>query len=169
MVDLEQLPMGDDAPDVVNVVVEVPVGSRNKYEWDPELGVLARDRVLPGAVRYPCDYGFVPSTRASDGDPLDVILAAYDPALPGSVVRGRPVGLLDLTDASGRERTLLAVPADDPRFDDITDVVDLPDQNLREIEDFFRTYKALEGDDDVEIHGWGDVDAAHDLLRESPR
>ena len=165
--DLEQLPMGDDAPGVVNVVVEVPVGSRNKYEWDPQLGVLARDRVLPGAVRYPCDYGFVPSTEASDGDPLDVILAAYDAALPGSVVRARPVGVLDLTDASGRERMLLAVPADDPRFDDISDVDHMPEANLDEIADFFRTYKALEGDSDVEVHGWGDVDAAHELLRDA--
>ena len=165
--DLEQLPMGDDAPNVVNVVVEVPVGSRNKYEWDPELGVLARDRVLPGAVRYPCDYGFVPSTEASDGDPLDVILAAYDAALPSSVVRARPIGVLDLTDASGRERTLLAVPADDARFEDISDVDDLPEANLREIAEFFRTYKVLEGDGDVEVHGWGDVDAAHELLRDA--
>lgn len=167
MTDLEQLPMGDDAPHVVTVVVEVPVGSRNKYEWDPDLGVLARDRVLPGAVRYPMDYGFVPSTEAADGDPLDVILAAYDPAFPGCVLEARPIGVLDMSDVSGDDRTLLAVPDDDPRFDDITDVSDLPRQNLREMEDFFRAYKALEGDDEVDIRGWLDIDEAHRLLRES--
>lgn len=167
MTDLEQLPLGDDAPHVVNVVVEVPVGSRNKYEWDPDLQVIVRDRVLPGAVRYPMDYGFLPSTEADDGDPLDVILAAYDPAFPGCVLQARPIGVLDMSDVSGDDRTILAVPEDDPRFDDINDISDLPRQSLQEIEDFFRTYKELEGDDEVEIRGWLDVDAAHELIREA--
>jgi inorganic pyrophosphatase len=169
MVDLEQLPAGDDVPDLVNVVVEVPVGSRNKYEYDPDLGVLTRDRVLPGAVRYPTDYGFVPSTVASDGDPLDVILAAYDPALPGCVVRGRPIGVLDMRDTSGEDRTLVVVPDDDPRFEDIRDISDLPDANLREIAEFFEVHKQLEGDDEVEIHGWLGIDDAHALVRAALR
>ncbi|MBW3658785.1 MAG: inorganic diphosphatase [Actinobacteria bacterium] len=167
MTDLERLPLGDDAPHVVNVVVEVPVGSRNKYEWDPDLQAMVRDRVLPGAVRYPMDYGFVPSTESADGDPLDVILAAYDPAFPGCVLQARPIGVLDMSDTSGDDRAILAVPDDDPRFDDIEDVGDLPRQNLQEIEDFFRTYKELEGDDEVEIRGWLDADAALELIRES--
>ena len=167
MTDLEQLPLGDDAPHVVNVVVEVPVGSRNKYEWDPDLQAMVRDRVLPGAVRYPMDYGFVPSTESDDGDPLDVILAAYDPAFPGCVLQARPIGVLDMSDVSGDDRAVLAVPDDDPRFDDIEDVSDLPRQNLQEMEDFFRTYKGLEGDDEVEIRGWLDAEAAFDLIRES--
>jgi inorganic pyrophosphatase len=169
MPDLEQLPLGDDAPATVNVVVEVTVGSRNKYEYDPDLGVLVRDRVLPGAVRYPTDYGFIPSTTADDGDPLDVILAAYDPAQPGCVVRARPVGVLDMSDVSGGDRTVVAVPADDDRFADIHDIDDLPDANLREIQQFFETHKQLEGDDTVEVHGWLDVDAAHELIRDAAR
>lgn len=165
MVNLETLPIGDDAPDVVNVVVEVPVGSRTKYEYEPELGVLARDRVLPGAVRYPMDYGFVPSTQAADGEPLDVILAAYDPAHPGTVVRARPIGVLDMEDASGEDRTILAVPDDDERFADIRDVGDLPDANLREISEFFEVFKRLEGDESVAVHGWLGATEARSLLR----
>jgi inorganic pyrophosphatase len=165
MVDLEKLPAGDDAPATVNVVVEVPVGSRNKYEYDPELGVLVRDRVLPGAVRYPADYGFIPSTIAADGEPLDVILAAYDPALPGCVVRARPIGVLDMRDASGEDRNVLAVPDDDMRFAGIHDIADLPDANLREVSQFFEVYKRLEGDESVEIHGWLDAGAARELIQ----
>jgi inorganic pyrophosphatase len=167
MPDLEKLPIGEDAPTTVNVVVEVPVGSRNKYEYDPELGVLVRDRVLPGAVRYPTDYGFIPSTTAEDGDPLDVVLAAYDPALPGSVVRARPIGVLDMSDVSGADRTVIAVPADDDRFADIHDIDDLPEANRREIRQFFETHKQLEGDDTVEVHGWSEAAAAHELIREA--
>jgi inorganic pyrophosphatase len=167
MVDLEQLPIGDSSPAIVHVVVEVPVGSRNKYEYEPELGVMVRDRVLPGVVRYPMDYGFIPSTTAADGEPLDVILAAYDPAFPGCVVRARPIGVLEMQDASGEDRNVLAVPADDDRFAEIRDVSDLPDANLREIADFFEVYKRLEGDDQVEIHGWSDAREAQALILEA--
>jgi inorganic pyrophosphatase len=167
VVDLEQLPAGDDAPHVINVVVEVSVGSRNKYEYDPDLGVLVRDRVLPGAVRYPTDYGFVPSTTADDGEPIDVVLAAYDAALPGCVVEARPIGVLHLRDANGEDRNIVAVPDDDDRFADIEDIRDLPEANRREISQFFVTYKQLEGDDEVEVVGWLDASEARDLLREA--
>lgn len=169
MPDLEDLPMGDAAPEVVNMVVEVPLGSRNKYEYEPELGTMMRDRVLPGAVRYPMDYGFIPSTRGADGDPLDILLAAYDAAHPGSVVRARPIGVLDMRDMSGPDPNVFAVPDDDPRFADIAHISDLPDQNLTEIEEFFTVYKRLEGDDQVQIHDWLDRDAAYELIRSSTR
>src|SRR5215212_590273 len=100
---LGTLPIGDDAPRLLNAVIEVPVGSRNKYEYEPDLGVIMRDRVLPGAVRYPTDYGFVPSTLTDRGDALDVVVAAYDPAFPGCVVRARPIGALHITDSKGEE------------------------------------------------------------------
>lgn len=167
--DLERLPVGDDAPRVVNVVVEVPVGSRAKYEYDRKLGVIVRDRILPGSVRYPTDYGFVPSTVADDGDPLDVLLAAYDPAFPGCVVQARTIGVLDMRDAHGPAAKILAVPEDDPRFADIQSVTDVPASNLREIEQFFRVYKQLEGDQDVEVRGWLGVDEAHELIRKATR
>lgn len=168
-VNLEELPIGENAPELVNAVVEVPVGSRNKYEYDPELRVIMRDRVLPGAVRYPTDYGFIPSTVAEDGDPLDVVVAAYDSAFPGCVLRARPIGVLDMSDSSGRDRTILAVPDDDARFADIESLDDLPDQNLTEIEEFFEVYKRLEGDKEVEIHGWLPLKEAHEVIRNSAR
>ncbi len=163
---LENLPIGDKAPQLVNAVIEVPVGSRNKYEYEPELGVIMRDRVLPGAVRYPTDYGFVPSTLTDRGDALDIVMAAYDPAFPGCVVRVRPIGTLHITDSKGEEHNVLAVPDDDPRFGDILALEDLPEQNLNEIEEFFAVYKRLEGDEEVEIHGWLALDDTQELIRE---
>src|SRR5215207_3330682 len=103
-VELELLPIGEDAPEVVNVVVEVPVGSRNKYEYEPELGAIVRDRVLPGNIRYPADYGFVPSTESADGEPLDAMVAAYDPVFPGCVLKARILGALEM-DEGGRQST----------------------------------------------------------------
>ena len=163
-VDLEALPLGDDAPRVVNAVVEIPLGSRNKYEWFPELGLMARDRVLPGNVRYPVEYGFLPSTDYQ-GDPIDVLVAAYEPTFPGCVVRARPVGAIHLTDAEGEEYKILTVPDDDPRFSAIETIDDLLDQNLREIEQFIEVYKKLEGDQDAKVHGWLSLDETHDLIR----
>ena len=163
---LEELPTGDDAPRLLNAVVEVPVGSRNKYEYESVLGVIVRDRVLPGAVRYPTDYGFVPSTLTDRGDALDVVVAAYDPAFPGCVVRVRPIGALHITDSKGEEHNVLAVPDDDPRFAEIGALEDLPKENLREIEQFFEVYKRLEGDEEAQIRGWIGLEETHELIRE---
>jgi inorganic pyrophosphatase len=163
---LEELPTGEDAPELVNAVVEVPVGSRNKYEYEADLGVIVRDRVLPGAGRYPTDYGFVPSTLTDRGDALDVVVAAYDPAFPGCVVRARPIGALHITDSKGEEHNVLAVPEDDPRFADIGALEDLPKENLREIEQFFEVYKRLEGDEEAQIRGWIGLEETHELIRE---
>lgn len=166
-IDLERLPLGENAPEVVNMVVEVPVGSRNKYEYDADLGVIMRDRVLPGSVRYPLDYGFLPSTAGDDGRPLDVLLAAYDPVFPGCVVQGRPIGVLVMRDANGMDRKIYAVPDDDPRFADIRTITSIPDNNLREIEQFLQVYKRLEGDQDVEIHEWLGPKEAHEIIRKA--
>src|SRR5829696_4296322 len=147
---LETLPIGEDAPRLLNAVIEVPV----------------RDRVLPGAVRYPTDYGFVPSTLTDRGDPLDIVVAAYDPAFPGCVVLARPIGALHVADTKGEEHNVLAVPDDDPRFAEISALEDLPDENLREIEQFFEVYKRLEGDEKAQIRGWLGLEDTHELIRE---
>lgn len=165
--DLETLTTGEQAPTIVNAVVEVTVGSRSKYEYDPDLGAMVRDRVLPGSMRYPMDYGFIPSTRAADGEALDVLVAAYDPAFPGCVLRARPIGVLDLDDVSGHDQNVFAVPVDDFRFADIDHLEDLPRQTLREIEQFFTVYKRLEGDEHVAIRGWRGVAQAHRLVRDA--
>jgi len=166
-VDLESLPIGEDAPEVVNVVVEVPVGSRNKYEYEPELGAIVRDRVLPGNIRYPADYGFVPSTESADGEPLDAMVAAYDPVFPGCVLKARILGALEMDEGGETEYNIFAVPNDDPRFEDIKSLEDMPEQNLREIEQFFVAFKRLEGDEEAEVRGWCGVEETHEIIRES--
>ncbi len=168
-VDLEALPMGEDAPRVVNVVVEVPVGSRNKYEYEPELGVIMLDRVLPGNIRYPGDYGFVPSTEGADGEPLDAMVAAYDPVFSGCVLRVRTVGALEMAEGGEVEYTIFGVPDNDSRFDDIQSLEDMPEQNLREIEQFFTAFKRLEGDEKAEVKGWCGLEETHEIIRNSAR
>ncbi len=167
--DLETLPLGEEAPRVVHAVVEVPVGSRNKYEYDGELGAVVLDRVLPGSLRYPADYGFIPSTETERGDALDVFVAAYDAVFPGCVVRVRPVGALETSDSKGHEFNIFAVPADDPRFADIGSLDDLPGQSLHEIEQFYSTYKQLEGDEAVELLGWHSAEEAQEIITRCAR
>jgi inorganic pyrophosphatase len=168
-VDLEALPIGEDGPGVVNVVVEVPVGSRNKYEYEPELGVIMRDRVLPGNIRYPADYGFIPSTEGADGEPLDVMVAAHDPVFPGCVVKARVIGALEMYEGGQVEYNVFGLPSDDPRFDDIETLDDMPEQNLREIEQFFTAFKRLEGDEEAEVKGWCGPEETYEIIRESTR
>lgn len=164
--DLETLPVGEDAPRLLIAVIEVPVGSRNKYEYEPDLGVIMRARELPGAVSYPTDYGFVPSTLTGRGDALDIVVAADNPAFPGCVVRVRPIRALHMIDSKGEEHNMLAVPDDDPRFADIGALEDLPDENLREIEQFFEVYKRLESDKEAHTRGWQGFDDTQELIRE---
>jgi inorganic pyrophosphatase len=166
-VNLENLPMGEDAPEIVNVVVEVPVESRNKYEYEPELGVIVRDRVLPGNIRFPADYGFIPSTVGADGEPLDAMVAAYDAAFPGCIVKGRVIGALEMQEGEEREYNIFAVPSDDPRFEDIESLDDMPEQNLREIEQFFVAFKRMEGHEEAEVQGWCGMEEAHEIIRNS--
>ena len=166
-INLETLPIGEDAPELVNVVVEVPVGSRNKYEYEPELGIIMRDRVLPGNIRFPADYGFVPSTESADGEPLDIMVAAHDAVFPGCVVKARVIGALEMTEDGEPEYNIFALPNDDPRFDDIKSLEDMPEQNLREIEQFFVAFKRLEGDERAEVQGWCGLEEAQEIIRNS--
>jgi inorganic pyrophosphatase len=128
----------------VQVVVEIPRGSRNKYEYDQVLGVIALDRVLYSAVHYPTDYGFVPSTQGTDGQPLDVLVLVEEPTFPGCLVRIRLVGVLTIEHGTP-EQKLLGVPVHEPRFAEYQDLGDVPAHLLTEIEHFFEVYKELEG------------------------
>lgn len=114
---------------------------------------MALDRVLPGSLRYPADYGFIPSTETERGDALDVFVAAYDAVFPGCIARVRPVGALAPSDSKGHEFNIFALPARDPRFAGIDSLDDLPGQSLLEVEQFHSIYKKLEGDDGVELLG----------------
>lgn len=160
----DDLPIGDEAPHIVNMVVEIPSGSRNKIEFDRRLGVFRLDRVLYSTVHYPGDYGFVPSTMAQDGDPLDIIAFVTEPTFSGCLLSVRPIGLLEMADEKGRDEKILAVPAHDPRFDEIKDISDLSPHRRREIEYFFEIYKELEHKESAVI-GWRGLSAAHRTIR----
>jgi inorganic pyrophosphatase len=129
----------------VEAIVEVPRGSRNKYELDPATGAIRLDRVLFSSVHYPGDYGFIPGTRSPDGDPLDVLILVEEPTFPGCRVHVRPIGVLFMEDEKGGDEKLLGAPVGDPRFAEIRDLRDLPHHWLTEVENFFETYKVLEG------------------------
>jgi len=153
-------------PDLIEVVVEIPRGSRNKYEMDKERGVLVLDRVLYSSVHYPTDYGFVAGTLAQDGDALDALVVVDEPTFPGCHVMVRPIGVLDMLDEKGPDQKILAVPVGDPRFADVRDLNDIGQHWLREIENFFQTYKALEPKW-TDVVGWEDASAARQVIQEA--
>lgn len=154
------LPTGEGAPQVVNVVVEVPAGTRNKVEYDPALQVFRVDRVLYSPIHYPGDYGFLPSTLSPDGDALDVLVLVTDPTFTGCVLSARPIGLLDMRDEAGADEKVLAVPETDPRFEEIEDLPDLPQHLVKEVQYFFEVYKDLEGKETA-LLGWHAASKAH--------
>jgi inorganic pyrophosphatase len=149
--------------EAVDVFVEIPRGSRAKYELDKASGRIRLDRVLHSSVHYPADYGFVIDTLAGDGDPLDAVVIVEEPTFPGCVVPARPIGTLFMRDAKGEDEKILAVPVGDPRFDEIKTLDDLAPHWRLEIETFFATYKTLEGDD-AEVQGWRGVDVAWKVI-----
>jgi inorganic pyrophosphatase len=146
-------------PIEIDVVVEIPRGSRNKYEYDHETGVIRLDRRLFTATAYPADYGFVPETLAEDGDPLDGLVLLDEPTFPGCWVRARPIGVFWMTDDAGPDAKILCVPAGDQRYDRIVDVTDVPDI-ANEIGHFFEVYKAIEPHKHTNVRGWDGPAAA---------
>ncbi|MGI8826514.1 MAG: inorganic diphosphatase [Chloroflexota bacterium] len=150
------------------VIIEIPQGSRNKYEYDHDSGVIHLDRVLHSSVHYPTDYGFIPDTLSEDGDPLDVLVVVYEPTFPGCRLLARPIGVLHMRDDKGKDEKILAVPDGDPRFDDIDRLGDLSPHWLREIENFFATYKLLE-DKATDLDGWADEREAQRIIDDARR
>lgn len=148
--------------DHIEVIVEIPKGSRNKYEIDHDTGAVWLDRHLFTAMSYPADYGFVPETLAEDGDPLDVMVLIRVPLLPGSVIRCRPIGYLEMSDESGRDVKIAALPIQkvSPLHEDIQSIDDLATFSRRNIRHFFAHYKDLEFGKWVEVLGWHGPDAA---------
>lgn len=145
------------------MVVEIPRGSRNKYEVDHETGEIFLDRMLFTATRYPADYGYIPDTLAEDGDPLDALVLVGEPTFPGCRVRIRVVGLFLMEDQGDPDHKLIAVPAGDPRWEETHDLDDLPDHLRRELEHFFAVYKDLEGKKTA-VMGFRDVAQARAAL-----
>ena len=145
--------MTAESPRLIEVTVEIPSGSRNKYEYDHVRRRFVLDRTLYSSVHYPCDYGFIEDSMADDGDPLDVLVVIAEPTFPGCVVRARPIGVLDMADEKGHDFKILALAADDPRWDAMKELEDISPHRLLEIETFFRTYKTLEHRP-TDVKGW---------------
>lgn len=147
-------------------MIEIPKGSRNKYEIDHQTGAIWLDRMLFTATQYPADYGFVPGTLADDGDPLDIMVLLDEPAFPGCHVRVRPVGVFRMRDEKGVDDKILSVPATDPRWASVKDLGDLAEHLTDEIRHFFSVYKELEPGKGTDVLGWGgSVEAEEIVLR----
>ncbi|MCL9818537.1 inorganic diphosphatase [Natronocalculus amylovorans] len=156
----EDLETGPDAPETIYAVIECLKGERNKYEYDKDIPATVLDRVLHSNVHYPSDYGFIPQTWYDDDDPLDVLVLVEDQTFPGCVIEARPVALMKMDDDGEQDDKVIAVPTEDPRFDHIEDLEDITEQTQAEIDEFFETYKNLEGGKEVETLGWEDKQAA---------
>ncbi len=152
--------------DEMNVIVEIPRGSKNKYEIDKETGLIALDRVMHSAQDFPFDYGFVPKTLWHDGDALDVIILTTYPLQSGILVRVRPVGLMEMIDSGDNDNKILAVPTDDVRWENVKDLKDINPHTLKEIEHFYSTYKKLQNKE-VEVKGFKGKDEAQTAFKEA--
>ena len=167
---IDAIKIGDNPPDDVNVIIEVPVGGQPiKYEMDKEAGALIVDRFLYTPMAYPGNYGFVPHTLSDDGDPIDVLVCNSRPLIPGCVINVRPLGVMMMEDNSGLDEKIIAVPSAhlSRRFDGVENYSDLPDITLQQIEHFFEHYKDLEPGKWVKLGGWQDAATARKLIVEA--
>ena len=167
--DLKKIPAGKNPPDDINVVIEIPQGGVPvKYEIEKESGALFVDRFLYTAMYYPANYGFIPHTLSTDGDPCDVLVVAQVPVIPGAVVACRPIGVLNMKDESGGDEKIIAVPTDKLHsfYTDVNSYKDLPPVLCEQIAHFFEHYKDLEKDKWVEITGWAGPDEAKAVIRD---
>jgi inorganic pyrophosphatase len=152
--------------DEMNVIVEIPKFSKNKYEIDKKTGIIALDRVMHTSQDYPFDYGFVPQTLFDDGDALDVVLITTYPLMPGILVKARPVAIMEMIDGGDRDDKVVAVPVDDPRFNDVKDLEDLNKHFKKEMTHFFETYKKIQNKQ-VEIGAWHGAAKAKEAFTKS--
>jgi inorganic pyrophosphatase len=154
--------------DVVLVIVEIPKGSRNKYEFDEELGMFKLDRMLFSSVHYPAEYGYIREAWGEDGDPLDALVISGEPTFTGCVIEAKPLALFQMKDEAGIDSKILCVPFKDPQWNWMGKLDDVPHNLLQEIEHFFTIYKELEGKKS-EVHGWSDQKAALDAIEAARR
>jgi inorganic pyrophosphatase len=163
----KEIPIGEKPPKLLNVVIEVVSGSRDKYEYNSEWEAFVLDRIIPSSVVFPVEYGFVPQTWHDDGDPLDIMVLSYEPLEVGCVVRVQVIGVLVIEDEKGEDPKILSVLADDARFEGIRDITDIHKHKLKEIQEFFETYKRLEPHKWVKIKEWKNAKAAAELIKYS--
>ena len=167
---LSAIPIGNNPPDDINVIVEVAIGGEPiKYEMNKEAGALYVDRFLYTPMRYPGNYGFVPHTMSDDGDPIDVLVANTRPIIPGAIINCRPVGVLRMEDDGGGDEKIIAVPSPKltQRYVNVHNYTDLPSITLEQIQHFFQHYKDLEPGKWVKLLGWGDAAEARRLITEA--
>ena len=167
---LEAIPIGDNPPEDINVIIEVPIGGQPiKYELDKEYGTLVVDRFLYTPMTYPGNYGFVPHTLSEDGDPIDVMVCNTRPLMPGCIINVRPIGVLVMEDNAGKDEKIISVPSPHltRRYENITNFSDLPEITLDQIEHFFEHYKDLEPGKWVKIGDWQDAGRAKELISEA--
>ncbi|MDB5556058.1 MAG: inorganic diphosphatase [Rhizobium sp.] len=167
---IDAIKIGNNPPDDVNVIVEVPVGGDPiKYEMDKEAGALVVDRFLYTPMHYPGNYGFVPHTLSEDGDPIDVLIASTRPLVPGCVINVRPIGVLMMEDNSGKDEKIIAVPSPKLtlRYEKVHEYTDMPEITIKQIEHFFEHYKDLEPGKWVKLDGWRGAAEARRLIVEA--
>jgi inorganic pyrophosphatase len=148
-----------------DVLIEIPRGSRNKYEYDFKIRRMRFDRMLFSSMMYPADYGFIPETLALDGDPLDVLVLINEPTFPGCVMEVKPIGVFHMADDKGPDEKVICVPVSDPIWNSLNDLSDVNPHLIKEIEHFFQVYKDLENKQ-VDVEGWGDVNEAFAIIKE---
>lgn len=161
-----ELRSGPNAPAVVYTIVEIPKGSRNKYEYQKQNGVIFLDRVLYSSLHYPGDYGLIPQTFYDDGDPLDILLMINEPTFPGCIIQARPLGIFRMLDRDQKDDKILGVPATDPLFNGYQDLDDVPGGFLNEVAHFFEVYKDLEGQRTKPL-GWEGAEIAKQEIMRS--
>lgn len=166
MTDYLSLPIGDRTPELVNAVIEIPLASVNKYEYDKKLKVFRLDRTLYSPVHFPGDYGFIPSTLADDNDPLDVLVLVPAPSFSGCLIEVRPIGRLEMLDQGVHDDKILAVAQNDPTYKNVKDYSELYPHVLKEIEHFFSIYKDLEKKK-TQMLGWHNAEVARGLIRKA--
>lgn len=164
--DLDQIPAGDDIPTVLNAIIEISAGTNLKLEYNKQYGVMELDRILSCPMNYPVAYGYVPSTLAEDGDPLDVLVVLPETVVPGLLVKVRPVGVLLMEDDKGIDHKILSVPICDPRQKDVHSKDHLSQHVLKQIDYFFNEYKVMEGKKS-DTYGWEDKKVALKIIQES--
>ena len=162
----KDMPTGPSVPKVVYAVIEIPKGSRNKYEYDKDKEAFALDRVLYSPIHYPAEYGIIPKTLWDDGDPMDILVVMEQPTFPGCVIETRIIGVMKMIDGGESDDKILGVPVNDPKFKDVQDISDMPKPFLDEISHFFTEYKRLEKKT-TEVLGWENAEKAFEALEHS--
>ncbi len=161
-----EVPIGDEAPEIFQAVIEIPKGSKIKYELDKQTGLIRVDRVLYSSVIYPANYGFIPQTLGDDDDPLDVLVLMQEQVAPLSILRARPIGLMEMVDQGQSDEKIICIHVDDPAFNGFYHIWELPDHTLRELKRFFQDYKKLE-DKEVRVENFLGPDKARAVVNRS--